>query len=212
MVEDVPQLVDLTALDQRGLAEDGAHGFAQRLRAVEDHQQAAVGAQAAALQIRQQVLTDARVLGGPVPQAERVFLAIGRDPERHDQAVLADVHAVEEQGDQVEAVERRRLPRRQLRRRLRHEAAAHGALARAAARHVAGTGSRLRAYCRVATPTSICSTTRRFNGSTSAMRLERRQRHLVAAARTRGRRTATFRPPSTTSLGTVPAREAWRSA
>jgi hypothetical protein len=29
-------------------------------------------------------------------------------------------------------------------------------------------------------------------------------------ARTRGRRSATFRPPSTTSLGTVPARDAGR--
>jgi hypothetical protein len=34
---------------------------------------------------------------------------------------------------------------------------------------VDGSGSRLRAYCRVATPTSICSTTRRFNGSSLAI-------------------------------------------
>ena len=63
-----------------------------------------------------------------------MFLAIRGDPERHDQAVLADVHAVDQQADQVERLERRGLPRRQLRRRLRHEAAAHRALARAPAR------------------------------------------------------------------------------
>ena len=32
----------------------------------------------------------------------------------------------------------------------------------------APAGSRLRPYCRVATPMSICSTTRRFSGSVSA--------------------------------------------
>ena len=44
-------LVDLAALNERGLAEDRAHGLVQRQRAIEDHQQAAVGAQATALQI-----------------------------------------------------------------------------------------------------------------------------------------------------------------
>ena len=118
MVEDVAQLVDLAPLDERGLAEDGARGLVQRQRAIEDHEQTAVGAQPAALEIRQQALTDRRVLGGAFPQAERVFLAIRRDPERHHEAVLADVHAVEDQRDEVEAVERRGLPRPQLRRRL----------------------------------------------------------------------------------------------
>ena len=36
-------------------------------------------------------------------------------------------------------------------------------------RSVAGTGSKLRVYRRMATPTSICWTTRRFKGSTSTM-------------------------------------------
>ena len=84
MVEDVPQFVDLTALDERGRAEDRAGGLVEREGAIEDHEQAAVGAQAPALEIRQQALTDGRVFGGPFPQAQRVFLPIGGDPQRHD--------------------------------------------------------------------------------------------------------------------------------
>ena len=45
--EDIPGLVHLAALDERGL-EDGPHGFVQRRRAVEDHQQAPVGTQTTA--------------------------------------------------------------------------------------------------------------------------------------------------------------------
>jgi hypothetical protein len=33
------------------------------------------------------IWTHGRVLGGAVPQPERVFLAMRRDPERHNQAV-----------------------------------------------------------------------------------------------------------------------------
>lgn len=73
-------------------------------------------------------------------------------------------------------------------------------------------GSRLRAYWRVATPTNICSTTRRFSGSLSANVRNVGSSTSRPSARTRGRRIATFRPPSTTSLATVPAREAARSA
>ncbi|MBA2602977.1 MAG: hypothetical protein H0U94_05275 [Acidobacteria bacterium] len=64
----------------------------------------------------------------------------------------------------------------------------------------------------MATPTSICSTTRRLSGSTSAIAWKVGKATSWPSARTRGRRTTTFRPPSTTSLLTVPAREAWRSA
>ena len=69
------------------------------------------------------------------------------------------------------------------------------------------------AYWRVATPTSICSTTRRFSGSVVGERLKRRQRRLPRRRRgPAAGESATFRPPSTTSLGTVPARDAARSA
>jgi hypothetical protein len=136
---------------------------------VEDHQHTPVGAEPTALEVGQQVLTHPRVLGRAVPHAERVFLAVSRDAERHDQAGLADMDSVDQQPHQVHRVERGGLPRR-------HCAAVFVTKRRLTAlllvprlRIVAGTGSRLRAYRRVATPTSICSTTRRFNGSTSAM-------------------------------------------
>ena len=91
-----------------------------------------------------------------------------RQFQRDDQAVLADVDAVDQQRDQVEAVEGRGLPRLQLRG------------VRATKRRLtllllvprlgmsAGSGSRLRAYCRVVTPTSSCSRTRRFMESCPA--------------------------------------------
>ena len=78
-------------------------------------------------------------------------------------------------------------------------------------RTAAPTGSKLRPYCRVATPRSICSTTRRFNGSVSANALNVGRATSALAERTRGRRICTFRPPRTTSLVTVPARDAARS-
>jgi hypothetical protein len=58
---------------------------------VEDHQHTPVGAEPTALEVGQQVLTHPRVLGRAVPHAERVFLAVSRDAERHDQAGLADM-------------------------------------------------------------------------------------------------------------------------
>lgn len=106
VIEDVAHLVDLAALHQRDVAEEIPHGFSQRLRAVEDHQQTAVRAEAAALEIGQQRLAERRVLRGAFPQPEGVFLAVRRDPQRHDQAVLADVDAVENQPDQVAGIER----------------------------------------------------------------------------------------------------------
>jgi len=70
---------------------------------------------------------------------------------------------------------------------------------------------KLRAYCRVATPTSICSTARRSSGSVVAIASNVGSATSPVAVRTRGRWTATFRPPITTSLRTVPARLAGRS-
>ena len=50
--------------------------------------------------------------------------------------MIAEVHAVDQQRDEVEAVEQRALPRRELRRRTGDEAPADSTLARAAARHL----------------------------------------------------------------------------
>ena len=53
-------------------------------------------------------------------------------------AMLADVHAIEQQRDQVELIERGRLPGLELRARPRDEPAANGALARPSTRHLGG--------------------------------------------------------------------------
>ncbi len=111
------------------------HGLPQPLRPVEDPQQAPVRAQPTTLQIREQVLTDGRILRRPLPKPECVLLAIGGDPQGHDEAVIADVHPIQQQAHQVQGVERRRLPGLELRRRLGDKAPTDRALARAAALH-----------------------------------------------------------------------------
>lgn len=72
----------------------------------------------------------------PSHKPGRVFLAVGRDAQRHDQAVLTEVHPVDQRRDEIEAIERCTLPGRELRRRAGPEAATDGALARAAAVHL----------------------------------------------------------------------------
>ena len=117
------------------------------------------------------------------------------------------------QGDEVELVQRRGLPGAQLRGRLRHEPAADTALARAAAHH-AGR-DRLQAprilprghadqHLVDDPPIQRVLLGQRLEGRQRAPRARRRARAAAA--------TVTFRPPSTTSLGTVPARDAVRAA
>ena len=126
--------------------------------------------------------------------------------------MLPDVYAVEEQRHEVEAVQRRRLPRPQLGRRLRHEPSADATLARAAAHHVGRQG--------LQTPRILAGrdTHQHLFDDAAIQRvgvrqgLKRRQRGPHARpARTRGRETATLRPPTTTSLGTLPVRDAARA-
>ena len=62
----------------------------------------------------------------------------------------------------------------------------------------APSGSRLRAYWRVATPISIWSTTRRFSGSASVNAWAVGSGTSMPSRRTRGRRIATLCPPRTT--------------
>src|SRR5688572_7736300 len=98
ILEDIAGLVDLTPLDESGIAEDRVHRLTQRLGAIEDDEQAAISAKAATLEIGQQALTDRGVLRRAVPQAERVFLAVGRNAQSHDETVIPDVHAVDHPG------------------------------------------------------------------------------------------------------------------
>ena len=131
VVEDVAGLVDLATLPERGTVEHRGDCRPQCLRPIEHHQDAPIGAQAAALEVGQQALTDGRVLRRAFPETEGVLRAVGPDTQRDDQTVLADVDAVEHEADQIQVVEGRRLPRGELGRRLGDEAAADGALAHA---------------------------------------------------------------------------------
>ncbi len=97
MLHDVPQLVDVTPVNEGGGAKGLRHRFVKRLRAIEDDQEAAVGAQAAALQIGQEALTDGRILRRSLPEPEGVLAAGVIDAERHHNAVLADMDAANEQ-------------------------------------------------------------------------------------------------------------------
>ena len=95
MLQDVAELVHLTAVHQGRGSKRLRHGLVQRLRAIEDDQETAVGAQPAAPEIGQEALTHGGVFRGPIPEVECVFCARMIDPKRNDEAVLADVHAVE---------------------------------------------------------------------------------------------------------------------
>ena len=104
----------------------------QRLCAIEDDQEAAIGAQSSALQIGQEALTQRGILRGAVPEPECVFRASGVDAQRHDDAMLADVEAVDQQRDEIDRVERGRSPGIELRSGLHDKSATHRTLAGAA--------------------------------------------------------------------------------
>ena len=118
-------------MEHGGGAERLGHGRVEGLRPIEDHEQAAVGAEAAALQVGQQPLTHGRVLGGAFPHAQGVFLAGDIDAQRDDDAVGPHVHAVEQQHGEVELGERGGPPGVELCLRLGHEPPTHRTLARA---------------------------------------------------------------------------------
>ena len=75
------------------------------------------------------------------------------------------------------------------------------------------TGSSDRAYLRVETPTTICSTARSVRGSSDENRAQLGSTtSSLARVRARGRFTLTRRPPRTSSPGTWPMRIACRSS
>ena len=96
ILEHVAPLVDLAPLHQGGGTEGLGHGRVERLRPIEDHEQAAIGAESAAVEVGQQALTDRRVLGGAFPQAQRVFAACLIDAQGDDDAVPADLDPVDQ--------------------------------------------------------------------------------------------------------------------
>ena len=88
---------------------------------------------ATTLEVGEQALTDGRVLRRTFPEPEGVLCAVDADPQRDDHTVLADVDTVEQETDQIQLVEGRRLPRGQLRGGLGDKPAADGALTHTAA-------------------------------------------------------------------------------
>jgi hypothetical protein len=135
LVEDVPRLVRLTALDQCPPAEDLAHGLGQRLRAVEDCEHRPVGPYPALAQIAEERRACRGVLRGAFADAEYVLLPVGVDSQRRQDHVLVDVDTVDHQHHQVDLAEVASHPRRHLVRGGTDEAAADGAPARAARAH-----------------------------------------------------------------------------
>ena len=85
------------------------------------------------LEVGEQALTDGRVLRRTFPEPAGVLRAVGADPQRDDHTVHADVDTVEQETDQIQLVEGRRLPRGQLRGGLGDKPAADGTLTHAAA-------------------------------------------------------------------------------
>ena len=90
-LEYVASLVDLTPLHQSRATERLGDRGVQRFRAVDNHQQTAIGPKSTALEIRQQPLPDRRVLGGTLPEPQRLFGARFIETQRHDDAVPADL-------------------------------------------------------------------------------------------------------------------------
>ncbi len=105
LVEHVARLVSLAALNDRALAEHVADSLRERLRAVDNHEHLAVGAESAIAQISEQRCARRCVLGRPLANAEHVLLSVGIDAERDEQHVVVDVHAVDHEHAQFEYTE-----------------------------------------------------------------------------------------------------------
>src|SRR2546426_68732 len=102
---EVTRLVELAALNDRGVAEDIAQGLAQPLAAVDHPQRAPVEREPAGEQILQQLGADHGVLRRAQPQAQRDLAAVARDPQDHDHRLLRHHDAVHEQRHHLEPVQ-----------------------------------------------------------------------------------------------------------
>jgi hypothetical protein len=97
--------VDLTPGDHR-VVEHTGHRRSQRLRPVDDDEDRAADIQAALAQPDEQVGDHGGVLGVALDQRERVLGAVDIDAQRDYEHVLAEVHPVAHQRDQVQLVQR----------------------------------------------------------------------------------------------------------
>jgi hypothetical protein len=97
----IPQLVQLAALDDR-VVEHVADRTAQRLGAVEHHQQRPGDLQAAVTQPGEQVTHDGGVLGRALGQPQGDLGAVDGDAQGDHAAVLGDPDAVDHERHQVQ--------------------------------------------------------------------------------------------------------------
>jgi hypothetical protein len=94
--------VELAALDDR-VVEHLGHRAAQRLGAVDHHQDRPGSVQAAVAQPGQQVPDHGGVLGRALGQGQRDLGAVQGDAQRDHAGVLGHADAVDQQRDQVQA-------------------------------------------------------------------------------------------------------------
>ena len=105
LVGHVPDLVQLTPTDHR-VIEHAHHGRAQRLAAVDTDEDRPCGVQAPITQPGQQISDHAGVLRRALGQPQRMLRAVDADAQRHHAQVLAEVHPVDHQRDQVQVTQR----------------------------------------------------------------------------------------------------------
>jgi hypothetical protein len=101
-VTEVAELVELAALDDR-VVEHLGDGAAQRLGAVDHHQDRSGDLKATLAQPNQQVADDSGVLGGALGQGKRDLGAVDGDAEGDHAGVLSHPDAVHHDRDQVQA-------------------------------------------------------------------------------------------------------------
>ena len=104
--EDVALLVDLAALNDGVLPEDARDGLVERLRSVEDEEILAVGVESSPDHVGEELLDDLSVLGRVLPEPEDVRASIGGNPQRNSENVIIEVHAVDQDRDEIQVAER----------------------------------------------------------------------------------------------------------
>jgi len=103
--DDLLPLVPLAALHQRLAAEHGLDRLAQPLGAVEDHEEALLGAQPPLDQLPEEGGAHRLILGRGLHESQDDLLPGEGDPQRDDHRILRKRLAIEQQGDEVVALQ-----------------------------------------------------------------------------------------------------------
>ena len=154
-------LVLHAALNGHVVAEHLPNGLAEGLRPVNHEEEPLLDVEPAVDQVGEQRGHDRRVLGRPVPQAERELVTFGGDPERDDVRAAVQLDPVEHDHRQSHVHERavHQVPQRSRVRCTNVRDTADFDVDRASVSTSLPTGSCARRYWRVETPASIRSST-----------------------------------------------------